>query len=79
MSRDFDVIIVGSGPGGSTAADTLTQAGRSVVIFERGRNHLVDLEHPSELLYEFSNDEIKFMSRHFLGPDPWLEPRTFRS
>ena len=27
MSRDFDVIIVGSGPGGATAADVLTVAG----------------------------------------------------
>ena len=78
MSRDFDVIIVGSGPGGSTAADVLTEAGKSVVIFERGRNRLIDLDNPEQLLYEFSNDEIKFWSRHFLGPDPWLEPRTFR-
>jgi len=79
MSRDFDAIIIGSGPGGSTAADVLTAAGWSVVIFERGKNYLVNREKPSELLYEFSNDEIKFWSRHFLGPDPWLEPRTFRT
>jgi choline dehydrogenase-like flavoprotein len=78
VSRDFDAIIVGSGPGGSTAADVLTAAGWSVLIFERGKNYLVNTEKPSELLYEFSNDEIKFWSRHFLGPDPWLEPRTFR-
>ena len=25
-----------------------------------------------------SNDEIKFLRRHFLGPDPFLEPRTYR-
>ena len=56
MSGDFDDIIVGSGPGGSTAADTLTAAGWSVLIFERGKNHLVDLQRPSELLHEFSND-----------------------
>jgi gluconate 2-dehydrogenase alpha chain len=78
VTRDFDVIIVGSGPGGSNAADVLTAAGRSVLLFERGRNRLIDLDHPDQLLYEFSNDEIKFMERHFLGPDPWLEPRTFR-
>ena len=27
---------------------------------------------------DYSNDEIKFISRHFLGPDPLIEPRTFR-
>ena len=78
-TRDFDAIIVGSGPGGSTAADILTAAGWSVVIFEKGRNHLIDPEDPSRLAGDFSNDEIKFMIRHFLGPDPLLEPRTFRA
>ncbi len=73
-----DAVIVGSGPGGSTAADVLTQAGWSVVIFEKGRNHLIDTEDPTRLLGDYSNDEIKFVSRHFLGPDPLLEPRTFR-
>lgn len=75
---DFDAIIIGSGPGGSTAADVLTAAGWSVVIFEKGRNHLIDPADPSRLAGDFSNDEIKFMCRHFLGPDPLLEPRTFR-
>jgi len=78
MPHDFDAIIVGSGPGGSTAADILTAAGWSVVIFERGRNHLIDLDDPTQLLQDFSNDEIKFMDRWFLGPDPLLDPRTFR-
>ena len=78
MTRDFDAIIIGSGPGGSTAADILTAAGWSVVIFEKGRNHLIDPADPNRLASDFSNDEIKFMFRHFLGPDPLLEPRTFR-
>lgn len=78
MTRDFDTIIVGSGPGGSTAAEILTAAGRSVLILERGKNHLIDLDDPTRLKQEFSNDELKFLNRHFLGPDPWLEPRTFR-
>ena len=56
----------------------LTAAGWSVVIFEKGRNHLLDLDDPTRLGTHFSNDEIKFMVRHFLGPDPLLEPRTFR-
>lgn len=78
MTSDFDTIIVGSGPGGSTAAEVLTRAGQSVLILERGKNHLIDLDDPAQPKYDFSNDEIKFLERHFLGPDPWLEPRTFR-
>lgn len=73
-----DAVVVGSGPGGATAADVLTRAGWTVTIVEKGRNHLVDPRDPSRLLQDFSNDEIKFMHRHFLGPDPLIEPRTFR-
>ena len=74
-----DVVIIGSGPGGATVADVLTRRGLSVVIVEKGRNHLIDLRDPRRLLGHFSNDEIKFVHRHFLGPDPVTEPRTFRS
>src|SRR5258708_24071894 len=77
-TRDFHTIIVGSGRGGSTVADELTRAGRSVVIFERGHNHLIAPARPDDLIQVFSNDELKYIVRHFLGPDPWLEPRTFR-
>ncbi len=77
--RDCDVVIVGSGPAGSTTADVLTAAGRSVVMLEKGRNHLLALDAPFDSLGHVSNDEIKFMFRYFLGPDPILEPRTFRN
>ena len=76
--RDCDVVIIGSGPGGATAAHVLTAAGWSVVVLEKGRNHLLELEPPYGPLGHFSNDELKFTRRHVLGPDPWLEPRTFR-
>jgi gluconate 2-dehydrogenase alpha chain len=76
---DCDAVIVGSGPAGATAADVLTEAGWSVIILEKGRNHFLDLEPPFGPSGEISNDEIKFGRRHFLGPDPLLEPRTYRN
>jgi gluconate 2-dehydrogenase alpha chain len=56
----------------------LTGAGWSVIMLEKGRNHLLALEPPYDALGHVSNDEIKFFRRHFLGPDPFLEPRTYR-
>src|ERR1043165_3643834 len=47
-------------------------------MLEKGRNHLLELEAPFGPLGHVSNDEIKFFRRHFLGPDPFLEPRTYR-
>src|SRR5580693_664447 len=73
-----DAVIVGSGPGGSAVADVLTRAGWSVVIIEKGRNHLLDPDDLSKPAADYSNDELKFIYRHFLGPDPLIEPRTFR-
>jgi choline dehydrogenase-like flavoprotein len=77
--RDCDAVIVGSGPAGSTAADVLTAAGWSVIVLDKGRNHLLDLDAPFAPLGHVSNDEIKFTRRWFLGPDPILEPRTYRN
>ena len=74
-----DAIIVGSGPGGATVADVLTAAGWTVTIIEKGRNHLLDPEDLTRPAFDYSNDEIKFLNRHFLGPDPLIEPRTFRT
>ncbi len=74
----LDALIIGSGPGGSTAAEVLTRAGWSVAIVEKGRNHLLDPEDLTRPAGDYSNDELKFLQRHFLGPDPLIEPRTFR-
>lgn len=76
--NDCDAVIVGSGPAGATTADVLTAAGWSVIVLEKGRNHLLELQPPFGPLGHLSNDELKFVQRHFLGPDPFLEPRTFR-
>ncbi len=50
-----------------------------MTIVEKGRNHLLDPDDPTRPASDFSNDEIKFHSRYFLGPDPLIEPRTFRA
>ena len=71
-------IIIGSGPGGATAAEVLTRAGWNVAIMEKGRNHLLDPDDLTKPAGDYSNDEIKFISRYFLGPDPLVEPRAFR-
>jgi choline dehydrogenase-like flavoprotein len=76
--RDCDAVIVGTGPAGATAADVLTSAGWSVIMLEKGRNHLLSLEAPFAGLGHVSNDEIKSARRYFLGPDPFLEPRSYR-
>jgi choline dehydrogenase-like flavoprotein len=75
---DCDAVVIGSGPGGATVADVLTAAGRDVIMLEKGRNHLLSLDEPFESLGHLSSDEIKFLRRWFLGPDPLAEPRTFR-
>ena len=76
--RDCDVVIVGSGPSGATAADLLTAHGRTVIVLEKGANHLLELEAPFGPLGHSANDELKSVHRHLLGPDPLVEPRTFR-
>jgi choline dehydrogenase-like flavoprotein len=55
-----------------------TAAGWSVLVLEKGRNHLLDLEPPHEPLRHFANDEVGQGRRRLLGPDPLLEPRTYR-
>ncbi len=39
MKEKFDVIVVGSGPGGATVARQMAKAGRGVLLLEKGKNH----------------------------------------
>jgi choline dehydrogenase-like flavoprotein len=65
-----DVIIVGLGAGGGPAAKVLSEAGYSVVGFDKGP-WLRNSEH-------YSGDELKFQNRSYLWPDVDLMPRTVR-
>ncbi|MDH4346030.1 MAG: NAD(P)-binding protein [Thermoleophilia bacterium] len=71
-----DAVVVGSGPGGCTAAMVLSLAGWDVTVLEKGRNHYGDLTSPTPAT-EYANDELK-MRRGFGRADPEHEPRTFR-
>jgi len=65
-----DIVIVGTGASGGTAAKVLTEAGLSVVGLERGP-WLKNDQH-------FSGDELKWINRNYIAPDPKLSPRTVR-
>jgi gluconate 2-dehydrogenase alpha chain len=74
----FDVLIIGSGAGGSAVAHLLTKAGKKVLILEAGSNHFKGLDGSTALSTNFANDELKFGNRRLLWPDGRLEPRSWR-
>ncbi len=61
------------------AAKVLSERGFRVVVLERGENYFTDLGGAGLPHSEFSNDELKFIHRRFVEPDPITEPRTFRT
>ncbi len=67
---EADAIVIGSGPGGATVAEVLTRAGWSVVIMEKGRNHLLDPDDLTKPSGDYSNDEIKFIVALLPRPRP---------
>jgi choline dehydrogenase-like flavoprotein len=69
IMKRVDVCIVGAGASGATAAKVLTEAGLEVVALERGPHLRQD---------QFSGDELKYINRNYLWPDPALKPRTYR-
>lgn len=78
---NFDVVVIGSGPGGCATAYQLTQAGLSVLVLEAGNNYFIGLDDPAEGMPRtlFASDELKSSDRLFGKQDPIIEPRTFRA
>jgi len=64
-----DVVIVGTGGGGGTAAKVLSEAGLKVVGLDRG---------PWIKPEQYSGDEVKYINRNYVWPDNILESRSFR-
>jgi choline dehydrogenase-like flavoprotein len=64
-----DVVIIGAGATGATAAKVLTERGMHVVGLERG---------PWRKRESFGGDELANVNRYNLWPDPILNPRTLR-
>jgi gluconate 2-dehydrogenase alpha chain len=77
----FDVLIIGSGAGGSAAAYVLTANGLNVLILEAGDNNFPGLDDPTPgmPIPRYGNDEIKASVRLWDQQDPVVEPRTFRN
>ncbi|HYD61774.1 MAG TPA: GMC family oxidoreductase [Noviherbaspirillum sp.] len=57
VEREFDVVIVGSGAGGSPVADTLVRAGKRVLILEKGPLLYTQAQSPRGLS-DFKRDEL---------------------
>ena len=76
----FDVVIIGSGPGGSTAARVLADQGLSVCVLEAGPSYFVGLDdpRPGMPVALFSSDEVKATARGVIEQQVRVEPRTFR-
>lgn len=71
MAKDFDVIIVGSGPGGGTMAWRLAQSGKRILLLERG-DYL-----PRER--ENWDPQAVFNDARYQAPETWYgaDGRTF--
>jgi choline dehydrogenase-like flavoprotein len=88
--NEYDAIVVGSGPGGSTVARELSQAGRKVLILERGKDdqklgsyltalRVLDMGRSKEglpmLRASTTGGASVFYSASVAEPPPWLAPK----
>ncbi len=71
---DYDVIIVGSGAGGGVAAGVLTEAGKSVLLLERGSH----ISFASDGRDHLRNQRLSQYG-HNAGPDMVGNPRVFEN
>jgi choline dehydrogenase-like flavoprotein len=62
-------------------AALLTKLGQKVLVLEAGPNYFPGIDQPAidAIVPLVSNDHVKVMERTLLGPDPLVEPRTFRT
>ncbi|MBK8010095.1 MAG: GMC family oxidoreductase [Deltaproteobacteria bacterium] len=68
-NEEFDVVVVGSGAGGSPPALVMAQKGARVLVLEKGRRHTRD---------DFLHDEISMCRRDYFTPFPVDDPHTLR-
>ncbi len=76
----FDVVIVGSGPGGGTTMRVLADAGLKICMLEAGNNYFLGLDDPRPgfPVPLFSSDELQQTGRGLISQQVRVEPRTFR-
>ncbi|MEZ4273273.1 MAG: GMC family oxidoreductase [Myxococcota bacterium] len=67
MALEADVIVVGTGAGGSPVALTLARAGAKVLMFERG---------PRYSRKDFVHDEVRVARRNFFVPSVATDPHV---
>ncbi len=69
---EYDVIIIGAGAGGGVAAGVLAEAGKQVLLLERGRSYTFD---------QIPRDHLRHnrlsLYGHAMGPDLEGNPRVF--
>lgn len=76
----FDVVVIGSGAGGSAAARVLATNGLKVCVLEAGNNYYPGLDDPAGLHPPlFSSDELKMSARGMIKQQTSIEPRSFRA